>query len=486
MAWPCASPAMAEPPTFFAQAFPGLAPDQVLAFVLLDIMVILVAAQLLGALARRLHQPTVVGQIVAGVLLGPTLLGPTLFTWGQPWAFLHCDAALATGGLPSVGNCLFPPQARSMLGVIGQIALVLYMFLVGLELDHRMLKGRGRSIVTVAVGALVFPLLLGFVVGPLLYGTNFVAGFGTADQPPALAFNLMVGAMLSVTAFPVMAHILQEKGLSRSRMGSIGIAATAVLSVLMFLAVAAAAAVARDQSPAAIATKFAIAALFVVVLVAVIRPALAPLGRAVEARGSLTSTTFTVVFILLFASAYAADRIGINVIPGAFLLGAILPAREVMFREMMARLRELTVSVLLPIFLAFSGLNTDFTRLGLAFAGGIALFLVAGIVGKWAGGALSARLGGLSWAEGSLLGVLMNCRGLLVLVVALIAVDAGVISGPLQVGAVLMALVTTMMTGPLFDALLPRVTAAHPLPEPGTAAVPGLALQPDPTVDPVG
>lgn len=454
-----------------AQEVPGLASDLVLAFVLLDIVIILAAAQAFGALARRLHQPTVVGHIVAGVLLGPTLLGPTLFTWGQSWASLHCDAALSvTGASPSVGNCLFPPQARSVLGVIGQIALILYMFLVGVELDHRMLKGRGRSVVTLAVGALVIPLMLGFVVGPLLSGSNFVAAFGTADQPPALAFNLMVGAMLSVTAFPVMAHILQEKGLSRSRMGSIGIAAAAVLSVLMFLAVAAAGGVARDESAAAIGPRFIAAGIFVIVLVAVVRPALAPLGRAVEARGSLPSATFTIVFVLLFSSAYVADRIGINVIPGAFLVGAILPARVVMLREMRAHLHELTISVLLPIFLAFSGLNTDFTTLGLSSMGGIALFIAAGIVGKWAGGAMSARLGGLTWAEGSLLGVLMNCRGLLVLVVALVAVDAGVISGTLQVGAVLMALITTMMTGPLFDALVPRIIGDDAEPDPESSA----------------
>ncbi len=191
-----------------------------------------------------------------------------------------------------------------MLGVIGQIALVLFMLLVGLELDHRMLKGRGRSIATVAGGTLALPLLLGFVVGPLLYDASFVAAFG--------------------------------------------IAATAVLSVFMFFAVAAAAGVARDEGAAAIGGRFAVAGDFVIVLIAVVRPALAPLGRAVEALGSLSSTAFTTVFILLFATAYAAGRIGINVIPGAFLVGAVPPARKIMFREMTAKLRDLTVSVLLP------------------------------------------------------------------------------------------------------------------------------------------
>lgn len=441
----------------------ALTPSQVLGFVLLDVLVILVAARLLGALARRLGQPTVVGEIVAGVLLGPTLLGPTLFTWGDPWGPLHCDVSLAGSDLvPSIGNCLFPPQAKAVLGVIGQIALVLYMFLVGAEVRHDLLRGKGRAIGTVAVGVIAIPIALGFVLGPILYESKWVAGFGTDAQPSQLAFSLMVGAILSVTAFPVMAHILQEKGLSTSVMGSVGIASTAALSVLMFLAVAVASQVARGAEASDIAVKLAVAAVYLAVLFLVVRPALAPLGRRIEAMGKVDETAFGIVFVLVFASAYAADRIGINVIPGAFLVGVILPAREIMFPEMKAKLRDLTLVVLLPVFLAFSGLNTDFTRLGASYVVGIALFLVAGIAGKWLGGAVSARLGGLTWAEGNVIGVLMNCRGLLVLVVALIALQDGVISGPLQVGAVLMALITTMMTGPLFDKYTARLPQADP------------------------
>lgn len=439
---------------------PALKPDAVLGFVLLDITLIVSAALALGSLARRLGQPTVVGQIVAGVLLGPTLLGPTLFTWGDSWGFLHCDVALAaTNGVPSIGSCVFPPQARSIIGVIGQVALVLYMFLVGTELDLDALRGKGRAIGTVAIGAVAVPLALGVAIGPMLYDAKWVAGFGADGQPSKLAFSLMVGSMLAVTALPVMAHILQEKGLSRSLMGSVGIAAAACVSVLMFLAVATSVAVARHDPIGDILVKVALTALFIAVLVGVVRPLLVPLGRTVEQQGTLTQGTFAVIIILVFASSFVADRIGINVIPGAFLAGAVLPAREIIFREMSARLRDLTLVVLLPIFLAYSGLNTDFTSLGTSFLGGIALFLAAGVAGKWLGGAVSARIGGMSWAEGNLLGVLMNCRGLLVLVVALSAVQANVISPALQTAAVVMALITTAMTGPLFDALLPRAVA---------------------------
>jgi len=450
--------AVAFPPAMRPLPAPALDADQVLAFVLVDVAVILVAATLLGALARRLRQPTVVGHIVAGIALGPTLLGPGVFTWGRPWAALHCDAALAaSGALPSVGSCLFPPQARSVLGILGQIALVLYMLLVGLELDPRMLRGRGRGVATVAVGALAVPLAFGLLIGPLLYGATFTGAFGTPAQPSRLAFSLMVGAILSVGAFPVMAHILNERGMARTTMGSTGIAAAAALTVLMFLAVAAADAIARQEGVPEILATVALAGGYVAVMLVVVRRALAPLGRAVEARGTLSSTHFAVILALAFASALVAERIGINVITGAFLLGAVIPARSIVFPEMAARIQEVTVTALLPIFLAFSGLNTDLSSVPWSAAGGILVLLVAGVVAKLGGGAVSARLGGLGWGEASLLGVLMNCRGLLVLVVALVAVDAGVISPVLQVGAVVMALVTTAMTGPLFDALVRRV-----------------------------
>ena len=445
---------------------PGLKPDGVLAFVLLDITIILIAARLVGALARKVGQPTVVGEIVAGVLLGPTLLGRTVFAWDHPWSFLQCEQALTTlpeaMREPSITACLFPPQARSVLGILGQIALVLFMFLVGLELDFSLLKGKGKSILTVALGVVALPIALAFVIAPALYNSKFVAMFGTPAQPSRSSFTLMVGAMLSVTAFPVMARILQEKKLTQTPMGSIGVAAAAVVTVLMFLTVAVASGVASDQGPSSLAVKFLLAGLYIAVLFLVVRPALAPLGRIYEAKGSVTPGIFAAIIILLFASAYVAHKLGINVIVGGFLAGAVLPARQQLFRDMAARLSDFTAIILLPIFLAFSGLATDFTRLGLAFLGGIAIFLVAGIVGKWAGGALFARLGGLSWAEGNVIGILMNCRGLLVLVVALIAFNQNVISAPLQVGGVLMALVTTAMTGPLFDAFIRKVPGAEP------------------------
>lgn len=462
------NPAAAAPAT-------GLKSEFVLAFVLLDITIILIVARLLGALAVRLGQPRVVGEIVAGILLGPTLLGSTIFTWTSAPTFLHCDVSITAPGSPaqpSITACLFPQQAKSVLGIIGQIALIFFMFLVGLELPWHLLKGKGRGIATVSIGVVVIPVALAFVIAPLLYDQKWVAGFGSDKQPSQLAFTLIIGAMLAVTAFPVMARILQEKGLATSVMGSVGIASAAVVTVLMFLIVAVAAGVAADAPAADQVKRFVGVVVFIAALFLVVRPLLErTIGRRIEDAGSVDGTSFAVLVILAFACAYLADRIGINVIPGAFLAGAVLPARSILQRDLTARLGDVTIVILLPIFLAFSGLQTDFTKLGSSFVIGIVVFLVAGIVAKWGGGLLSGRVGGMSWAEANVLGILMNCRGLLVLVVGLIGVSLNVISAQMQVAGVLMALVTTAMTGPLFDWGARRLP-----PEEEGPAVEGLAI----------
>ncbi len=453
----------------------GVPPSFVLAFVLLGIAIILIMARLMGKLALKIGQPRVVGEIVAGVLLGPSLLGATVYTWKKPWDVLQCDktASWAPPGtsaeklatfkprLPSITECFFPGQARGVLSILGQVALIFFMFLVGLELNYALLKGKVKGIVTVALGVVAIPLALGFAIGPALNNKKFHAvGADGAFVGKTAGFYLFIGAMLAVTAFPVMARILQEKGLSSSQMGAIGIAAAAIVTVLMFVMLGVADGVAKGKSGGDLSKIFIGTVIYLVVMIVVIRPLLAAtIGKAYEAKG-FTGEIFVAVLILAFGSAYAADRIGINVIVGAFIAGAMLPARMGLFKDMSIRLQDITASILLPIFLAFSGLNTDFTKLGWSWLPGLGLFLLAGIVGKWGGGALSARAAGLTWAEGNVLGVLMNCRGLLVLVVALIAKQSGVITDQMQVGGVLMALVTTAMTGPLFDKFLPAANAA--------------------------
>ncbi len=447
----------------------GAKPGIVAAFVLLDIVLILLAARACGYLARRVGQPAVVGEIVAGILLGPTLLGPKLFGLSDPPDFLHCEItnpATNPDGTPfaySVSSCLFPTQARGTLGIIGQIALIFFMFLVGIEVNARTLKGKEKGIGLVAIGAVALPVVLAFVITPVLWGETFVAGFGTDLAPSRLGFTLFVGALLSVTAFPVMARILQEKGLTTSPMGAIGIAAAGVVTILMFLLIATADGVAKEKEAMTILRTWVIAAAFIAFMLLVVKRLLAPVGRAYLKGGKLTPDMFALFIGLAIASGYVADRIGINVIVGGFMAGLVIPEpRPELWRELGQRVGDLTAVVLLPIFLAFSGLNTDFTKLTAAAVPGILVLLVAAVVGKVVGGAVFAKLGGLTWAEGTVIGVLMNCRGLLVLVAALVAVEAGAITPLLQLGAVVMALVTTAMTGPLFDKAIAKVDEGEP------------------------
>jgi Kef-type K+ transport system membrane component KefB len=438
-----------------------LTAGQVVAFLLLDLTLIVIVARLVGSFFVRIGQPRVVGEIVAGVLLGPTLLGATLWGgWSAP-EWMHCAQSLVAapeGTVESPTWCVFPAQSRAIIGGIGQFGLLVFMMLTGLEVDAEVLKGKLKSIGLVGVGVVAIPLGLGLIVGPVM-ATEI---FKPADASD-LGFALFIGAMLAVTAFPVMVRILQEKRLTLSPMGATGIASAAVCTVVMFLAAASASSIAKGEATSGLLLKLGLSLVYLGFMVVVVRPALARLARPYADSGRLDSTMFAILFIVTLASGYVAHLLGLTVIVGGFMAGLVMPVRKPLFADMSNRLAELTATILLPIFLAFSGLVTDFTKLSAAALGGIVLFLVAGIAGKWVGGTVLARAGGLSWAEGNVLGVLMNCRGLLVLVVALEGFQAGVITGVAQVAAVLMALITTAMTGPLFDRFIKAVPGEQPV-----------------------
>ncbi|MEE8599992.1 cation:proton antiporter [Euzebya tangerina] len=468
-----------------------LSGSQVIAFVLFDLAVILVAARACGAAARRVGQPAVVGEIIAGVLLGPTLLGPALAGLDNPPGFLDCEAALALVEVaPSVTSCLFPPQAQGVLNGFGQLALLLFMFLAGLELDFSQLAGKYVQIVTVAVAVVAVPVVVAFGINPILYTDVFIG----QDSVSSVAFALFVAALISITALPIMVRILQEKGIATSDLGAVGIAAAAVVTVLMFLLVSLASGVAAGRSTAALVGNVGLAGVYLAVMVFLVRPVLArrlggPYMDRVDELGLLTPTDgpvrdrdddawsqmdefapagagtamshamFAWILVLVLLSGWVAHLLGINVIVGGFVAGVILPVRKGLVRDMTTELFDFTVVILLPVFLAFAGLNTDFSALTVGALPGLVVFLVACVAAKWGAGALVGRTVGLSAGESNLLGILMNCRGLLPLVVALIGVQQQVISPALQVGAVIMALVTTAMTGPLFD----RFNSAEPV-----------------------
>ncbi|MGI9015524.1 MAG: cation:proton antiporter [Euzebya sp.] len=448
-----------------------------------DLALILVAARAFGSLAKKVGQPGVVGEIIAGVVLGPSILGAWLLAVQPDFAVhlgpldlpLLCDLSLANTTIePSITACLFPPQAQSVLNGIGQIALLLFMFLVGIELDLNQLVGKVTQISVVAVGVVIVPLLIGLGIAPLLYNSTFVADTTTVSS---LGFGLFIGAFISITALPVMVRILQEKGLATSPLGIVGITAAGGVTVLMFMLVAVATGVSTGAPTGLLISKVILAVVYLAVMVMVIRPVMDKrLGRPYAERAqkigltsakmtwsgvdefskagaghALSHAMFAWILVLVFASGWIAHILGINVIVGGFMAGLVLPVRAGLARDLTTELFDTVVIVLLPVFLAFAGLKADFTTLSIAALPGLALFLVACVVGKWGGGALLGRAAGLSWKEGNLLGILMNCRGLLPLVVGLVGLQAGIITPAMNVAAVTMALVTTAMTGPLFD-----------------------------------
>jgi len=440
-----------------------LSPAQLAGIVLFDLIVILALARAVGGLFLRFGQPRVVGEIVAGILLGPSLLGAQLSKVPAFLNVLKCDVTTQLPGAPKLANgdtivsisqCVFPNPAKGVLSVIGTLALLLFMFLVGAEFNPKTMRGYERAVAITAAAAVAIPAALAFAIQPVLFTDSFVAtkdsatGAPLAATPTSLSFTLFVGAMLAVTAFPVMARILQERHLATSKLGTIGIAAAAGVTVLMFLLASTAAGLAGSGGTSAVIRTWVEAIAYLGVMFALVRPGLAKVSPRFFDGTTLTSETVALLLIFVLASGFVADLIGINVIVGGFVAGIVLPDRERLFPLLSQKLSDMVIVFMLPVFLAYSGLNTDFRKLGWALVPGIALFLLAGIVGKLGGGAIGSRLGGLNTWESLTIGALMNCRGLLVLVVALVGVQSNVISPQLQVGAVVMALITTMMTGP--------------------------------------
>ena len=397
---------------------------EVLWKLLVVIALIIVVSRVCGALFRRINQPQVMGEIVGGILLGPSLLGTV---WPQASAFL------------------FTEEVLPFVDVLAQIGLVMFMFLIGVELDFRLIRGRGQAAAIVSHASIVAPFLLGVVLALGIFTT-----LGSAEGK-FLPFALFLGASMSITAFPVLARILSERGLNKTRLGTVTITCAAVDDVTAWCMLAVVIAVAAATGVGGVFLTIGLAALFVAFMILVVRPFLARIAAYHDEHGELGGTLLALIFVGLLLSAVATDRIGIHAIFGAFLFGAIMPHHSKFIEELMLKLEDFSVIFLLPLFFAYSGLRTEIGQLGtdLRLWGFAALIVLVAIVGKWGGSALAARYVGLTWRESLAVGILMNCRGLTELVILNIGLDLGVIPPALFAMLVLMALVTTFMTTPI-------------------------------------
>lgn len=405
-------------------------------FVVQAIFIILLA-RLLGVVARKLGQPLVIAEIVAGILLGPSLLG---------WLW------------PNVKEALFPASSMPVLGLLSQVGLVLFMFLIGLELDPKLLKGKTHSSVAISHSSIVVPFALGAMLAFKIHGTLAPEGVKFTS------FMLFMGAAMSITAFPVLARILVERRLLRTRIGAVTIACAAVDDVTAWCILAFVVSVARSASPLEALRTTVLSLVYIGVMLKLARPLMI---RWAERTGpGLTQNRIAAILLLLLASSLVTEWIGIHALFGAFLFGAILPKEGGFAAALAEKLEDLVVVLLLPLFFAYSGLRTQIGLLNSTENFVVcAWIIVLACVGKFGGSAVAARLTGMSWRESSAIGVLMNTRGLMELIVLNIGLDLGVISPTLFTMMVVMALVTTFVTTPLLQKIYPAEELARELAE---------------------
>ena len=406
--------------------------DTIAGLVFIDIAVIVVVARLMGMLFRKLHQPAVVGEIIAGIALGPTLLG----------------------ALPGhLDRHLFPMEVQPFLNIIAQVGLVIFMFIVGLELDLKLIRGKERTAAAISVSSIALPFGMGFGLASILYATHMTVAGKKIDYLP---FAVFLGASMSVTAFPVLARILSERGMYRTSIGTLALACAAVDDVLAWSLLAVAVAVV-DASGALDFPRIIVEAVaFAAVMILVVRPQLKRLGTWYRQRG-LTPELLAVVLVGIFLSAYVTQKIGIHQIFGAFLFGAIMPRDDTaeMVHEILERIESLTVLLFLPVFFIVTGLSTNIRNIGIQGLWQLGLILVVACVGKFVGATVSARAQGLAPREASAIGVLMNTRGLTELVILNVGLAKGVLDPSLFTLLVVMAIVTTVMTEPALRFVYP-------------------------------
>ncbi|MER5446550.1 cation:proton antiporter [Streptomyces sp. NPDC002764] len=396
------------------------------AIVLADIATVLLAGTAMVKLAKRLRQPPVVAEITVGLMLGPSLLG------------------LLPGNIP---HHLFPGGAMPMLSVIAQVGLVLFMFLAGLELDVAALRGHGKSVTTIAALSMAVPFALGVLTAAVLYGRY-------APHAVSLAvFVLYMGTAFSITAFPVLARIIRDGGLSRTRIGTLAMACAAVCDVLAWCLLAVVVAVAQSDGIARSASVVAWAAAYGVVMFLIVRPLLRRVVASLT-RHADHGTLLVMVVSGTFLSSCASAWIGIHAIFGAFVFGMVMP-REALsgLLGQVAASVERVSSLFLPVFFIVTGLSVDIGALGWAGLVALLLVVVTAVAGKFAGAALPARLLGMGWREAGAFGALMNTRGLTEIVILDIGRELGLISDRVFTLMVLMALLTTIAAGPVLRAL---------------------------------
>jgi len=389
---------------------------------LLQIISILLVSRIFGYLFAKIGQPTVIGEILAGIVLGPSLLG-----------YFY----------PSAFHFLFAANSLGNLYILSQIGLILFMFTIGMELNLSTLKEKIGETYVISHASILIPYFLGMLLAYFVY-EEFAA-----SQTTFIPFALFIGISMSITAFPVLARIVQEKGLSKTHLGTIAIASAANDDVTAWCILAAVIAITKTGSFISSLYTILFAVIYVVVMLLVIRPFLKRVGEIYSNSEVLNKSIVAFFLLILILSAFTTQVIGIHALFGAFLAGVVMPQLPHFRKLIIDKIEDVSVTLLLPLFFVFTGLRTEIGLLNTPYLWSICgLFILVAVTGKFAGGAFSARILGETWKDSLSIGVLMNTRGLMELIVLNIGYEMGILPPPIFVMLVIMALVTTFMTTP--------------------------------------
>ena len=396
-----------------------------LAVLLLQIIVIIAFARLFGFMFKKIGQPAVVGEIVAGIILGPSVIG--LF-------------------FPHINHFLFPVDSLGTLQFLSQIGLILFMFIIGMELDLKAIGKQAYGAVIISHASIIIPYTLGMGLAYFIYNNYAPEGISF------LSFALFMGIAMSITAFPVLARILQEKGLTRSRLGAMALTCAAADDLTAWCILAAVIALVKSGSSISVLYTIGLAVAYVMLMLKVVRPALVKLEHVYANQEKKRTPVIAILFIMLIVSSYITSIIGIHSLFGAFIAGVIMPSSFSFRKIVIDKIEDVSIVLLLPLFFVITGLRTQIgllneEHLWVTFG----WILLVAVSGKFGGSALAARMVGQSWKDSLSIGVLMNTRGLMQLIVLNIGYDLGILSPEIFAMMVLMALVTTFMTGPALD-----------------------------------
>ena len=392
---------------------------------LLQIIVILITCRLFGWLFAKMQQPTVIGEIVAGIVLGPSVLGHVL---------------------PSVSAFLFPLDSLQNINMLSQFGLILFMFAIGMELNITEVRQKLKETILISHTSTIFPFFLGMVTAYFLY-TKYAY-----ESTPFLSFALFVSIALSITAFPVLARIIQEKGLTKSHLGTISLASAANGDITAWCLLAVVVAIAQAGSMLSAIYNIGFSFIYLLLMFTVVRPFLRMIGHIYHNKEVVDKGLVAFMFLLLIISSYLTEILGLHALFGAFVAGVVMPD-NIKFRKIMTeKVEDVSLALFLPLFFVSTGLRTEIGLLNspeLWYMCGI--FILVAIIGKFGGSLVAARFVGETWKDSLYIGALMNTRGLMELVVLTIGYDMKILTPPIFVMLVLMTLVTTFMTTPLIS-----------------------------------